>query len=84
MDIEQDNDFSIYNLKSIINYIHNNLVQILLFVLVFIIIYIVDHISNINAMLMSPNNYIYGLNNNNTKKISTIKNNVKNRKISKK
>ena len=79
MDIEQDNDFSIYNLKSIINYIRNNLVQILLFVLVLIIIYIVDHISNINAMLMVSNNYISGVNNT-TKQISSIKN----RKISKK
>ena len=83
MDIEQDNDFSIYNLKSIINYIRNNLLQIVLFVLVLIIIYIVDHISNINTMLMVHNNYISGVNNN-TKQISTIKKSIKNRKISKK
>ena len=82
MDIEQDNDFSIYSLNSIINYIRNNLVQILLFVLVFIIIYIVDHISNINAMLMLPNNYIPGINNNtNTRQLSSK---TKNRKMSKK
>lgn len=75
MDIEEDNNFSIYSFNSIINYIKNNLLQILLLILVFIIIYIVDYISNINMML--PNTYIPGINNN------TIKKNIKNRKISK-
>lgn len=84
MDIEEDNDFSIYSFNSIINYIKNNLLQISLLILVFIIIYVVDHISNINTMLMLPNTYIPGINNNNaTKQISTIKKNIKNRKISK-
>jgi hypothetical protein len=48
-----DDDFSFYNMNSIIEFVKNNLTQIFLFLLVFIIIYIVDHISNFNAMLMA-------------------------------
>jgi hypothetical protein len=49
-----ESDFSIYDFNSIINYIKNNYIQILLLFLVFLIIYAVDYISNINAMLMAP------------------------------
>jgi hypothetical protein len=48
-----EDDFSFYNMNSIINFVKNNTIQIFLFLLVFIIIYIVDYISNINTMLMT-------------------------------
>jgi hypothetical protein len=48
-----EDDFSFYNINSLIDFVKNNVVQILLFLLVFVIIYIVDHISNINTMLMA-------------------------------
>jgi hypothetical protein len=51
--IEEDNHFFVYNFNSIINYIKDNPVQILLLTLVFFIIYVVDHISNINAIIMT-------------------------------
>ena len=50
---DYDDDFSFYNINSIVNYIKENFVQILLFILVFVIIYIVDYIYNINAILFS-------------------------------
>jgi hypothetical protein len=46
-------EISIWNLNSIINYLKDNLIQILLLILVFVIIYTVDYISNINAMISS-------------------------------
>lgn len=52
--IDDESDLSIYDFNSIINYIKNNYIQILLLFLVFLIIYAVDYISNINAMLMAP------------------------------
>ena len=56
--IEEENEFSIYDFNSIMNYIKNNFVQILLLFLVFCIIYTVEHIANINAMIMTPVSYI--------------------------
>jgi len=57
--IEEDNDFSIYDFNSVMNYIKNHFVQILLLILVVVIIYTIDHISNINAMLMmTPVSYM--------------------------
>ena len=52
--IDDEPDLSIYDFNSIINYIKNNFVQLLLLVFVFFIIYIVDYISNINIIIMSP------------------------------
>jgi dolichyl-phosphate-mannose--protein O-mannosyl transferase len=52
--IDDEPELSIYDFNSIINYIKNNFVQLLLLVFVFFIIYIVDYISNINTILMSP------------------------------
>ena len=46
-------DFSFYNINSIISYVKNNWFQFLLLILVFIIIYVVDYISNINAIIFS-------------------------------
>lgn len=53
--MEQDNDdLSIYNFNSIINYVKNNFIQILLLFVVIVIIYIVDRISNFNALIFAP------------------------------
>jgi len=49
-DLEYD-DFNIYDINSIISFIKENTIQILLLLLVPVIIYIVDHISNINAII---------------------------------
>ena len=38
---------------SIMSYIKDNIIQIIMFFSVFVIIYLVDHISNINAILFS-------------------------------
>ena len=53
--IEEDNEFSIYDFNSIINYTKENFFQILLLFLVFFIIYAVDYISNINTMMSQIN-----------------------------
>ena len=52
--IDDEPDLSIYDFNSIINYIKNNFIQILLLLFVFLIIYTIDYISNINTMLMTP------------------------------
>ena len=52
--IDDEPDLSIYDFNSIINYIKNNVIQILLLIFVFLIIYTIDQISNINTMLMAP------------------------------
>ena len=44
--IKDDWDF-----HSILNFMKENVVQILLFILVFVIIFVVDYISNINATI---------------------------------
>lgn len=59
--IEDEPDLSIYDFNSIINYIKNNFIQILLLIIVFFIIYTVDYISNINTMLMAPISVIPGM-----------------------
>ena len=50
---DYEDDFSFYNINSLIDFVNNNVIQLILFLLVFIIIYIVDHISNFNTMLMA-------------------------------
>ena len=59
--IDDESDLSIYDFNSIINYIKNNFIQILLLLLVFFIIYLVDQISNINTMIMTPISMIPGI-----------------------
>jgi len=51
MDNIVNNDFSDWNIGSIVHFIKNNIIQLLLLILVFVIIYVVDHIANLNAML---------------------------------
>jgi hypothetical protein len=70
-----NNDWDFY---SIINFIKENIVQILLFILVFVIIFIVDYISNINAAIFSMPSPIPGITSQNNlqplhKKIKNIK-----------
>ena len=65
--IEEDNEFSIYNLKSIIIYLQENIIQIILLILVFVIIFIVDYISNVNTIQMSQMNVIPQQSQNNIK-----------------
>ena len=52
--IDDEPELSIYDFNSIINYIKNNFIQILLLLFVFLIIYTIDQISNINAIIMAP------------------------------
>ena len=52
--IDDESDLSIYDFSSIISYIKNNFIQILILIFVFYIIYVVDYISNINAILLAP------------------------------
>ena len=59
MDIlEEDNEFSIYNFNSIINYIKDNYVQLFLLFLVFFIIYIVHYITDRNTIILSHKNFM--------------------------
>jgi hypothetical protein len=54
-------EFSIWDLNSIFNYIKEHYFQIFLLILVCIIIYTVDYISNINIILFSIPPYIPGI-----------------------
>jgi hypothetical protein len=60
MDTYED-ELSIWNMNSIITYIKDHLIQILMLTSVFIIIYVVDHISNINSAIFSMPSAIPGL-----------------------
>ena len=44
-------EYTFDNFESIIKYIQNHSIQILMLLTVFIIIFVIDHISNINAIL---------------------------------
>ncbi len=59
--IDDESDLSIYDFSSIINYIKNNFIQILILFFVFYIIYLVDYISNINAILLTPISMMPGI-----------------------
>lgn len=56
-----ENDSSIWEIKTIVDFIQNNYIQILMFLSVFVIIYLVDYISNINAVLFSLPTAVPGL-----------------------
>jgi hypothetical protein len=53
--------FSIWDINSIIEYIKNHYVKILLLILVIVIIYVVDHITNINAAIYGVQQVVPGL-----------------------
>ena len=59
--MENNEEFSIYNINLLINFIKNNFIQIILFILVFVIIYVVDHITNINAAIFAMPSPIPGV-----------------------
>ena len=63
MDINDmyNEELSIWNIYSIINYVKENFVQFILLISVFIIIYYVDYINNFNTALTNLN---VGLTNN--------------------
>jgi len=75
---------------SIIHFMKNNVLQILLFILVFIIIYVVDYISHLNSLIfvmpsaipgMPPTGVqIEGKKTNNVKNVKNKKNNKKSKK----
>ena len=48
-----DEEFSILNLNSVMNFIKNNIIQLLLLVFVFVIIYAVDRITHFNNILVA-------------------------------
>jgi len=50
---EIDDDFSFWNINSVLNHIINNFPQFLLLIFVFVIIYIVDYINNLNTVIYS-------------------------------
>ena len=55
MDINDtyNDELSIWNIYSIINYVKDNFIQFILLISVFIIIYYVDYINNINTAIMN-------------------------------
>ena len=59
--IDDEPDLSIYDFNSIINYIKDHFIQILLLIVVFCIIYTVDYISNINTILMAQASMMPGI-----------------------
>jgi hypothetical protein len=67
LDYEEYDDWSII---SIMTYIKDNIIQIILFFSVFVIIYVVEHITQFNAILYStpPTTLVQN------KKVKTIKN----------
>jgi len=75
--------FSIWDVNSIIEYIKNHYVKILLLILVVIIVYVVDHITNINAAVYGVQQVVPGLatqTTNNAIKLKTKKVKNKNKK----
>jgi hypothetical protein len=46
-----EEEFSIFNFNSVINFVQNNIIQLLLFGLVFVVIYLVDRVTHYNNIL---------------------------------
>ena len=68
---------SFWNIKSILNYIKDNFIQILMLISVFAIIYVVDCISNINSAVFSMPSAIPGLPSLQNKQPNIIMKNIK-------
>ena len=84
MDNSENQDFS-WDINTIIDFIKNNYIQILMFLSVFVIIYVVDYISNINAVLFGIPSAVPGQNTTNqTKKANGNMNFPKKKKHHKK
>jgi hypothetical protein len=84
MDINDYDDFSFLDSNSIMNYIRENFIQILLFILVFVIIYVVDYISNINAIIFAIPSPVPGLQQQQNNKLPQVIKIPKRRRSSKK
>ena len=56
-----ETESSIWDINTILDFIKNNYIQILMFLSVFVIIYVVDYISNINAILFGLPSAVPGL-----------------------
>lgn len=83
-----ENELSIWDINTIVDFIKNNYIQIIMFLSVFIIIYVVDYISNINSVLFGLPSAVPGLSatqsNNQTKKANVNMNFSKKKKHHKK
>lgn len=66
-----ESESSVWDIKTTIDFIKNNYIQILMFLSVFVIIYVVDYISNINAVLFGLPSAVPGLPANNQTKKAT-------------
>jgi uncharacterized membrane protein YozB (DUF420 family) len=51
--MEEVDDFSIWNINSVLTHIKDNMVSFILLICVFFIIYLVDHLTNYNTTLMA-------------------------------
>jgi hypothetical protein len=71
MDTYED-EISIWNINSIVTYIKDHFIQILMLLSVFVIIYLVDYISNINSAIFSMPYAIPGLPNLQNKQIQPL------------
>lgn len=58
---DNNEEFSLWDIHSIILYIKDHIISFLLLLLVIVIIYIVDHISNINSIIFSFPSPVVGL-----------------------
>ncbi len=83
MDTSDDELFS-WNTISILNFIKDNFIQILMLLSVFVIIYVVDYISNINSAIFSIPYSIPGLPNLQNKQPNVIMNHPKGKRQYKK
>jgi hypothetical protein len=72
-----DDELSIWNMNSIVTYMKDNFIQILMLLSVFVIIYVVDHISNINSAVFSMPSAIPGLPSLQNKQPNIIMKNIK-------
>jgi hypothetical protein len=72
MDNSENQDFS-WDINTIIDFIKNNYIQILMFLSVFVIIYVVDYISNINAVLFGIPSAVPGQNTTNQPKKAKLR-----------
>jgi hypothetical protein len=86
-DDEDDDDLDITNISSIVNYILNHKIQILLLILVGVIIYVVDYINQINSIIFNVSNFIPGMgyipNNSNSTDSNANMNTIKNSRTKK-
>jgi hypothetical protein len=71
MDNSENEHFS-WDINTIIDFIKNNYIQLLMILSVFVIIYVVDYISNINAVFFGIPSAVPGQNANNQPKKANV------------